>query len=75
MPLSSVAQKVIHSQNQRQKRQRDQLFGIRIMGMGVSVSNATIASWHKETLTLFNIRASGKSARNLNHPILPAKGP
>ena len=51
MPMPSETYKRIYNQNQRQG------------GPAVAFSNDTIASWFKETLTLANIRTSGRSNR------------
>ena len=53
----------------------DKLFVTRKMGPAVAVSNGTVTSWLKETLTLTNIRTSGGSTWKVLSPMHPAKEP
>ena len=44
------------------------------MGSAVAVFNGIIASWHKETLTLTNMRASGGSTRKAAATYVASQG-
>ena len=61
MPMPNETYKRMHSWNKRQGG--DKLFVTRGMDPAVTVSNGTIASWLKETLTLAFISTSGGSIR------------
>ena len=54
--------------------QSDMLFVTWKMGPAVAVSNDTIVSWLKETLTLANIRASGGSTRKAATTYVASQG-
>ena len=60
-PIGLIKEYVAQSKDRED--QSDRPFVSRKMGPAVAVSNGTVASWLKETLTLANIWASGGSTR------------
>ena len=58
----------------KDREDQSELFVTRKMGQAEAVSNGTIASWLKETLTLGNIRASGGSTRKAAATYVDSQG-
>ena len=71
-PLALVKEYLARTKD---REQRSEPFVTRKIGPAISISNATIVKWLKETLALGNIRASGTSNQieKMPLPIQPAR--